>query len=94
MNGHRHTGASSPLPPKPKRDWHDYLRSGWTIIGIGSLVVGSAFQVGRFVESMTKPAPTVVKIPEALQTELRACRTLAYIAERQCIAAPRMEPKR
>lgn len=94
MNEHGHPGAPAPLPSKPRRDWHDYLRSGWTIIGIGSLVVGSAFQVGRFVESLTKPPPAVVKIPEALQTELRACRTLAYIAERQCIAAPTLELKR
>ena len=88
MNEHGHPGAPAPLPSKPRRDWHDYLRSGWTIIGIGSLVVGSAFQVGRFVESLSRPA-AVVKVPEALQTELRACRTLAYIAERQCIAGAR-----
>lgn len=89
-SGHKGAPASPPVG-KPRRDWHDYLRSGWTIIGIGSLVVGSAFQVGRFVESLSKP-PAVAQVPESLRTELRACRTLAYMAERQCVG-PRRDYK-
>lgn len=68
----------SEQPSGPRRDWHDYLRSGWTIAGALVLIVGTSIQMGRLLERIDRPA-VAVSIPEPLRAELDACRALTDI---------------
>ena len=65
---------------QPKRDWHDYVRSGWVIVGAVSMIFTVAYQAGRLVESVSRP-PVAVTIPDALRAELSACRVLAEVVD-------------
>ena len=65
------------------RDWHDHLRSGWTIVAFAAMVGGAGAWVGRITASLEQRAPVEVRLPAELRTELNACRALAYVVDQR-----------
>lgn len=72
------------MTDQKRRDWHDYLRSGWTIVAFAGLVGGAGVWVGRVSTwASQRKAPVAVEIPAELRAELNACRALAYVVDQR-----------
>lgn len=62
---------------------HDMLNSSKTIAAFVVMLLGAGTWIGRVTAQLERKPPVQIKLPEHLQSELNACRALAYVVDQR-----------